>query len=112
LRLLDGQVDVSVVEDDVGRLTAKLERDTLQVVHVRRAHDGHARLGRAREGDLVHLGVLREVGTNSGAAARHNVHHTLREASLDDELGNAQSRQRRLLGRLEHHRVASSEGRA
>ncbi|MNN02293.1 hypothetical protein D3C81_1149490 [compost metagenome] len=46
------------------------------------------------------------------AEARQHVEHTGRDTGLDGQLGDADAGQRRLLGRLEDHRVASGQRRA
>ncbi len=46
------------------------------------------------------------------AVARQDVEHAGRNAGVDRQLGNADGGQRRLLGGLEHHRVAGGQRRA
>ena len=49
--------EIGIVENDVGRLAAELERDALEVAG-RALHDSAADAGRAGEGDLVDVGVI------------------------------------------------------
>lgn len=108
----DGVVDVGVREDDVGRLTTQLQRDLLEVALGRRLQDLTADQGRAREGDLVDIHVVRDGRTCDAAKAREDVDDARREASLLDQLGGIQTRQRGLLSRLQHDGVARRDGGA
>ena len=76
-----------------------------------RAPDRLAHLGRAGERDLVEPRVGRERRAG-GARAGDHVDHARREAGLVDQLGQQQRRERRGLGRLQHHRVAAARGPA
>src|SRR4051812_27017253 len=58
----DGLLDVGVVEDNVGRLAAELERDLLQVGRRGGLHDRAADESGAGEGDLVDVHVRGEGG--------------------------------------------------
>ena len=58
-RARDRELEVGVLEDDVRRLAAELERDFLQIVRGG-LDDQLAHLGRARERDLVDLRMRRE----------------------------------------------------
>ena len=102
-------LEVGVLEHDVRALAAELERDLLQVAR-RRLHDQLADLGRAGEGDLVDRVVRRE--RRAGVAeAGHDVDHPCGQPGLLHELAEAQRRQRRLLGGLQHHgQPAASAG--
>ena len=64
---LDRLVERRVVEDDVGRLAAELERELLPAAGDR-AHDLLADLGRPGERDLVHVRVLHELGARAPVA--------------------------------------------
>ncbi|CAB4925832.1 unannotated protein [freshwater metagenome] len=106
---LDGLVDRCVVEDDVRRLAAELQGQ-----HLLRPGDGAgdllAHLGRAGEGDLVHVGVLddRPAGV---AGAGHDVDHARGQVGLLADLREQQRGQRGGLGRLEDDGVARRQGR-
>ena len=104
-----GLVEIGVGEDDVRRLAAELERYALQVARARRLHDEVADLGRAGKRDLVDVGVRRDRGTGGLTQAGHDVDHAGWNADFGDELPETQRRERRLLGRLQHHRVAARE---
>ena len=69
-------------------------------------------LGRAGEGDLGHVGVVDEPLAALAARAGDDLDDALRQPGLERQLGEAQRRQRRELGRLEDDRVARRERRA
>ena len=100
-----------VGEDDVGALAAQLEADALQIRIGRRGHDFAADLARAGEGDAVDI-VMRGERCAGLVVAGHHLQNAFRQAGFERELGDAQTNQRRVLGRLEHHRISGDEGRA
>ena len=107
----DGGVHVGVGEDDVGALAAQLEGGALQGVGGGLLDD----LGRVDvpgEGDLVDVGMGDEGRAGGLAQAVEDVDDAGREARLLGQLGDAQGRQRRLLGRLHHDGVPAGQGRA
>ena len=106
---LDRLVDGGVLEDDVGRLAAELEREP-DAAAGERGLDVLADRGRAREGDLVDLGA-HERGAGD-AVAGDDVRHAGRQLGLLEDLGQQQRGQRRRLGRLEDRRVAARQRRA
>jgi ParB family chromosome partitioning protein len=103
---LDSRVQVGVGEDDERRVAAELHRHPQQVLgallHQRLAH-----LGRPGEGHLAQPRI-RHQGTDrlAGAGAGDDVEHAVGQAGLGQELRQPHRRQRRQLGRLEHHRAA------
>src|SRR5579864_4691342 len=103
-------VEIGVGEDDVRRLAAQLEGDTLDGGGGA-AHDVAPDLGRAGEGDLGHLRVLDQGVADRRAAARDDVQDARRQAGLGRQLGELERRQRRVGGRLVHHRVAAGQRR-
>ena len=64
------------------------------------------------EGDLVDVGMRHEGRAGGLAHPVEDVDDPGREARLAGQLGHAQGRQRRLLGRLHHDRVAAGQGGA
>ena len=104
---LDGLVERGVVEDDVGRLAAELERDPL-VGAGDGPRDRLADLGRAGERDLVDVGVP-DQRLAGPAGAGDDVDDARRQVGLLADLREQQRGQRRGLGRLEHHGVAAGE---
>jgi ParB family chromosome partitioning protein len=96
-RAVDRRVHVRVLEDDVRRLAAELERELLDR---RRGqlHDPPPDHGRAGERDLVHVRVGRELLAHRGAAAGDDVDHALGQVGLVEQLGQAQRGQRRVRG--------------
>lgn len=107
----DGVVNVGIVEDNVGRLASKLEGDPLEVGAGGGLHDGATDNGGASEGDLVDVHVCGDGGTGDLAEAGDDVDDTRGEASLLDELGGVQGRERSLLSGLDDDDVASSNSR-
>lgn len=107
----DGVVNVGIREDNVGRLATQLQGNLLQVALGRGLQDAPANQGRAGEGDLIDVHVVRDGSTGDLAETREDVDHTRREAGLLDQLGGIQTRQRRLLGRLQHDGVTGRNGR-
>ena len=75
---LDGAVEIGVLEDDVGRLAAELERQALAGAGGGLADD-LADFGRAGEGDLVDIGVIDDRGAGVALAGD----------DVDDALGQA-----------------------
>ena len=100
--------EIGVREHDHGRLAAELERDVLEVAR-RGLDDQPPDFAGAGEGDLVDAGMGGERGARGLAEAGDDVDHAVGEASLKDELPEAQRRQRRLLGGFEHDRAAGRE---
>ena len=69
-----------------------------------------ADIGRAGEGDLVHIGVLDQHRTGL-AAAGDDVDHAGRQSGFGHDLGEEQRAQAGVGGGLEHDRVAHRNGR-
>ena len=91
-----------VGEDEQRPLAAELGRERDDVLR-RDTPIAPCRLGRARERDPPHEGVCRERGADLLADALHDVEDARRKAGLHDEVGEQRARERRPLGRLEHH---------
>src|SRR5690606_37058848 len=96
-RTADDRVDIGIGQNDHGRLAAELERDALERVGGRLI-DELADLRGARERDLVDARMRDERGTHVLAITRKNVDDTGRETGFDDELAEAQRRERRQIG--------------
>ena len=103
-----GGVEVGVVEDDVGRLAAELERDLLQGAGAE-LHDAAADLGRAGEGDLADVGMGRELLAGRAARTADDVDHAGGHAGLGADLAEHERRDRRHRRRLQHDAVAGRE---
>ena len=104
---LDGLVDRGVLEDDVGRLAAELEREA-DVAARQRGLDVLADGGRAGEGDLVDALGAHQRGARR-AVAGEDRDDAGRQLGLLADLGQQQRGQRRGLGRLEDRGVAAGE---
>ena len=104
---LDGLVERGVVEDDVRGLAAELERQLLARA-CELALDRLADLRRAREGDLVDVGVLDQLGA-CASVARDDVDDAGRQLGLAEHIGEEQGRERRRLGGLEDDRVSGGQ---
>ena len=110
LDALDDGLEVRVVEHDHRRLAAQLEVHPLQRVG-RGARDLLAGRDVAGERDHRDVGVAHEARAGRLAVAEDHVQHALRQV-LGRELGEPRGRQRRLLGGLQHDRVAGRQRRA
>ena len=103
----DRGVEISVLEDDVGRLAAKFERHFLQVAR-RGMDDQLADFGGTGESYFVDVGMSGQRGARGLAVAGDDVHHALGEAGFHDQLAETQRRKRRLLRRLQDDRAAAA----
>src|SRR5437867_624689 len=106
----DRLLEVGVVQDDVGRLTAELLRDALPRRGGGRG-DGDARPGGAGEGDHVDVRVRRNGGAHGRPVAVHHVEDAGGDARLVEDVGEQVAGQRRDLARLEHHRAPRRQRR-
>lgn len=109
---VDGVLDVGIVEDDVGRLAAQLERDLLQVGRRRCLHDLSADTRGAGEGDLVDVHVGGDGGTGGPSEARDDVDDAWGEAGLLDKLCCHEGGEGCLLGGLQDDGVTRRQGGA
>ena len=100
--------DVGILEDDIGRLAAELERHLLQVASGR-LHDELTDFGRAGERDFVHVGVRRERRAGRFTVAGNDVDDAVGNAGFLNQFAEAQRAERSLLGGLEHDRAARGE---
>ena len=107
---VDRQLEVGVVEDDDRVLAAHLEVDLLER---RRGGLVHEPAGRRRSGerDDPDGGMGDERRPGAGAIAGHEVDDAGRQAGVGQRLHEVDGRERRLLGRLQHHGVAADQGR-
>ena len=99
-------------EDDVGRLAAGFERDMLHVALAGIAQEVLADFGRAGEGDHVDIHMAAERLAGGFAKARKHVEHAFGNAGFSGQFGNADGRQRRLLGRLQDDGIAGGKRRS
>ena len=107
-----GRLHVGVLEHDERRVAAELHREPLQLVgrlthqHLPdRRGPGEAHLPEPRVG---HQGRAQRLGVVGG----HDVEDARRETRLVEDGRQGQHRQRRQLGRLDHHRAAGRDRRA
>ena len=106
----DGGGEVGVVEQDVGRLAAELERDPLDALG-RQLHDPPAGPGGAGEGDHVDLGVRGDRFTDDRPDPADQIEHAGREPHLVDDVGQDERVDRRHLARLQHDGAAGGQRR-
>ena len=104
-------LEIGVLEDDVRRLAAELERDALDGLRGA-LHDEPSDLGRAGEADLRHVRVLDQALPDHRALADEHADHALRDPRLEHELGEPERRERGQLGGLQHYRIAARKRRA
>jgi hypothetical protein len=98
---------IGVVEDDGGRLAAELEGDPLDLLAADRT-DPAPHAGAAGEADLVDERMPDQFLTHR-AVGRHHVQHTRWQPGRRKGLGEQERVERRLLGRLEHHRASGQQ---
>jgi len=127
---LDSRLEISILEDDVGRLSSQLEGDLLQVGRSSSLHDLSTNRSRSSEGDLSDLGVLGDGRTDDGSISVDDVDNTLRksldqlrarlvapcdtdigDSSLFDQVAHPQSGQGGELGRLHDDDVSGGQCR-
>jgi ParB family chromosome partitioning protein len=104
---LDGLIESGVLEDDVGRLAAELEREG-DLAACERGLDALAHSGRAGERHLVDA-VRADEGGARRAVAGDDRDDPRRELGLLADLGEQQRGERRRLGRLEDRGVAAGQ---
>ena len=102
-------VEVGVIEQDGGRLSAQFECDAL---HRRGAiaHDAFTHGDRAGEGDLGDVRIAHELGADDIAEAGHDVQETLRELGLVQSLDHHPCLQRAHLARLDDDGTTRGDG--
>ncbi len=105
------RVEIGVGEDDLRRLAAQFHRDA-PIVDGRGLLDRGAGHRRAGEGDVVNQRMRRERSTCLPAVTGDDVEHAFRNPGLECQLGHADGRERRVLGRLGDQRVAHGKRRA
>ncbi len=106
----DGRFDVGVRENDVGRLTAELEGDSLEIAGGA-PQDLPAHRGRPREGDFVDVRMINEGRTRGLAEARYDIQHAGRKTRGESQLADFQSRERCQFCRFQHHCAPASQRR-
>ena len=109
LDALHDRIEVGIVEHHHGRLAAELQVHALQGVG-RRTRDLLAGRHVTGQGHHRHVGVAHESGAGGLAVPEDYVEDAVRKV-LGADLGQPRGRQRRLLGRLQHDRVAGRERR-
>jgi hypothetical protein len=110
-RPLDGELEVGVGHHHQRVLAAELEARRLQVAAAQLA-DARAHRRGAREADLVDEPLLeRPLQALEGGvpAGLDQVQHALRQATVDEQLGERLAERRRVLRRLPDHGVAAQD---
>ncbi|MNZ92675.1 hypothetical protein D3C78_1117080 [compost metagenome] len=108
---LGGQVQVLAIgEHQVGALAAALQPHLFQVRLCRVLHEIFADFGGAGKHQAIDVRVQAEGLAGLLAQARQYVQHTRRHTGFKRQLRQTQGRKRRLLGRLENHRVTCGQG--
>ncbi|MPL75524.1 hypothetical protein SDC9_21348 [bioreactor metagenome] len=111
-RALDRGVEIGVVEDDEGRVAAKLHRAFHHLIGGL-THQDPADLGRAGEGQLTHRVVLAELLADvRGPGRGDDREDPLRQAGALAQNRERQRRQRGLGGRARDEAAAHRKGRA
>ena len=112
LRLSDGNINVSIIQNDVSRFATKLKGNALQVVLVGMTHDLISNFCGSSKSDLINIRVLSESLSSSWAITWKNVNNTFGETSFQNELADTESSERSLLSRLQHNCVTSGKSRS
>ncbi len=108
--VVDGGLEVGVVEHDVGALAAHLERDLLEIDR-RAAQDRPARLEPAGQRHEVDVGAVGQRLPDAFARPEHEIDDTGGNPGLLEQPGQVDRRQRRDLGRLHDRRVPRRKSR-
>ncbi|CAM2145607.1 hypothetical protein PT2222_170164 [Paraburkholderia tropica] len=101
-------VEIGVVEHDHGRFAAQFQVRALHRAR-RRFENALARRDITGDRNHAHLRLRDERRAHGVAASRHHVDDACRK-NRRDQLGELERGKRRLLGRLEHDRVARRDG--
>ncbi|KAH3660227.1 hypothetical protein OGAPHI_007432 [Ogataea philodendri] len=109
---LDSNLDVSVVEHNVGRLSSKLQSDLLEVGVGSSLHDQSSGGSGSGEGNLLDLRVRSNGVTGDLTESRNNVHHSWRNTGFFHQLRCVQCRQWSALCGLQHSGVTGSKSRS
>ena len=109
LRLVGGRLPVAVGVDDQRRVGAQLQVDLLVGDA---AADPPADFRGAGEGERAGQLVLDDRVADLRSRPGDDAQPALRQSRLDQDRGQLQRRDRRLPGRLQHHRVAGGDRRA
>jgi len=104
----DSRVNIGIVEHDIGRLAAQLERQRLAAAGGCLA-DAPTYRGRTGKGDLVYLCVNDHLAHR--AVAGDDIDHTFGQPRLIADVGEQQRGQRCVFGRFQHHGVARGQRR-
>ena len=107
-----GGVEIGVGHHHMRRFSPAFERDALHVALPGVDQHELADLGRAGEGDHVDVGMKGERLAGLFAEAGNDVEHAVRQPRLLAEPAQEQRAERRLLGRLQHDRIARDQRRA
>ncbi|MNO98380.1 hypothetical protein D3C76_901250 [compost metagenome] len=109
---LGRQVQVLAIgEHQVRALAAAFQPHLLEVRLRGVLHEVLADLGGAGKHQGIDVHVQAQGATGLFTQTRHDVEHALGNARFNRQLGQAQRRERRLLGGLEHHAIARSQCR-
>ena len=107
---VDRQLEVGVVEHDVGALAAEFQGDLLDVAGGRPRH-GPADLRRPGERDLADVPVLGEPRADDRTGTGDDVEYARGKADFVCRPGQFEQGQRRLIVRFQHDRVACGQRR-
>jgi len=107
--VLDGLLEIGILEDDVRALATKLKGDLLQVGLGGLLHDESTDVGGTSEGDLVDVWVGGKGVSDSWTVTANDVYDTGWETSFVEELGHVHGAQWRELGWLDDDGTSSRE---
>lgn len=107
----DSFIDVRIIEDDVGALSAKLQSNLLQVAVCGSLHDVSADEGRASECNLIDVHVGGDRSPGDPPDTRDSVDDARRETSFLDKSGSNETTQWCLFSCLDDNYIAGGNGR-
>src|SRR4029077_17300637 len=109
-RIGDGLLEVGIIKQNVGRLATQLKRDAL---HRRSTvtHDRSSDSGRARKGNLGHVGISYKLGSDDIPSSGDNVAKPFRKFRLVYTLEPNVRLQSAQLTRLHDHRATGGDCR-
>ena len=107
----NGGLQIAVAENDVGRFAAQLQRHFLEVPGGGLKNQ-FADFRGTGESHFVDVRMRRQGGARGFAIARDDVHHSVGNAGLQNQLAQPQASERGLFGRLDHHGASRSQRRS
>src|SRR5205823_6441005 len=100
----NGDVQIGVFENDIGRFPAQLKRDSLQIAGSS-MNDEFADFSGTSERNLIDIIMGSQRSACGLAIPWHNVDDSFRESCFDNQFAQSQSGEWCLFSRLQHNRA-------